>query len=113
MAYGASLVEGQLGAVAPAAGQLVDAYIVPPANRAVVRVIAANRGGATTFRVSHAKGGAADDLAQYLIYDAAIDANGTAATDPITLAEGDRIRVQSTSGNISFNINGSQERIVK
>lgn len=113
MAYGANLVEGQLGAVSPAAGQLVDAYIVPTSNRAEARVVIANRGAATTFRVSHAKDGAADDPSQYLSYDTAIDANGSLATDKIVLSESDRIRVQSGSGSVTFNVNGSQERIVK
>ena len=113
MAYGAIIVEGQLGAVSPAAASLADVYIVPPENRARGRVIMANRGGAATVRVSHAKGGADDALYQYLVYDMALDANASWATDEIALGATDRIRVRSSTGNVTFNFNGVQERLPK
>lgn len=113
MAYGATIVEGQLGAASPAAATLADAYVVPSLNRARARIFMANRGGATTVRISHAKDGAADSVEQYLAYDMALDANAILTIDEIHMGPSDRIRVRSASGSVSFNINGIQERFQK
>lgn len=66
-----------------------------------------NRGTATTFRVSMAVAGAADDVKQYLYYDLPIGANDTfLATIGITLGETDVVRCYAASDNVSFNLFG-------
>jgi hypothetical protein len=97
-----------LGQSNPAATTLTDAYTVPGATQAVVSsIVVANRGAATSFRVSIAIAGAADDNKQYIYYDIAIGANTTfAATLGITLGAADVVRVYATLATLSFNIFG-------
>lgn len=100
---------GALAQSAPAATTLTDAYTVPAGKRATVEVTACNRSGATTIRLQHAIDGAASANAQYLLYDYALGANEAKVTAPITLGAADVVRVYSTSGNVSFNVNGIEE----
>lgn len=100
---------GALAQSAPAATTLTDAYTVPAAKRATVEVVICNRSSATTVRLQHAIGGAASANAQYLLYDYALGANESKSTANFTLDAADVVRVYSTSGNVTFNINGIEE----
>jgi hypothetical protein len=100
---------GALAQSSPAATTLTAAYTVPTAKNATVEVVACNRGAAGTIRLSHAINGAADTVAQYLIYDYLLDANVAKSTVRFTAKAGDIIRVQSSTGNVSFNVNGIEE----
>lgn len=102
-------VWGALAQSYPAATTLTAAYAVPSAKRATVEVAICNQGAATTIRLSHAIGGAADTAAQYLLYDYPVDANGSIASTRFTVNAADVVRVYSTSGSVSFNINGIEE----
>jgi hypothetical protein len=104
---------GILGQVNPSAATLTDAY-TPSAGKlysAISSIIVCNRSSAvpTTFRISVAKGGAADDLKQYIAYDTPIDTNETREfTIGPTVAFGDVIRVYATLATLSFNIFGDE-----
>ena len=98
-----------LGQSNPLAATLTDAYTVPAVTEVVVSTITvANRSAvATSFRVSIAPAGAADDDEQYIYYDIPIPANDTfAATLGLTLATTDVIRVYATLATLSFSVFG-------
>ena len=104
---------GILGQVNPSATTLTDAYVVPAGKlfAAISTVTICNRSSTTptTYRISVAKAGAADDPKQYLAYDVPIDANETRAfTIGITLAVTDVLRVYATLATLSFNIFGDE-----
>lgn len=95
----------------PAAATLTDAYTVPGATQVVIStlVVCEQAGVATTYRISIAIAGAADTPAQYLVYDATLDANESRTfTLGISLGAADVVRVRSASGNVSFNLFGVQ-----
>jgi hypothetical protein len=69
----------------------------------------ANVGAAAVVRVSHAIGGAVDALTQYLVYDLALPAGTSVSTAKFTANSLDVIRVYSSTGNVTFNINGIEE----
>lgn len=98
---------GALAQSSPAATTLTDVY--EAAKRGTVEVIACNRSTATTIRLSHAIGGAADTVAQYLLYDASLGDGETKVTARFTVSAGDIIRGYSSSGSVSFNVNGIEE----
>lgn len=100
---------GALGQSVPAAATLTDIYEVPADKKGTVEVIACNRGGAATVRLSHAVGGAADTDAQYLLYGAGLDAGETKVTLRFTVGPGDVLRGFSTTGTVAFNVNGIEE----
>ena len=98
-----------LGQAALSATTLTSIYTVPALTQAVVSTVTVvNRGGTTTtFRVSVAIAGAADDPRQYIYYDVSIPANETfASTVGITLNSGDIVKGYAGNGNLSFNIFG-------
>ena len=98
-----------LGQSIPSATTLTDLYTVPGATQATVSTLTVCNQSATptSFRVSVAQGGAADDPSQYLYYDVAIPANDTfAATFGITLNSGDVVRVYATLATLSFSLFG-------
>lgn len=100
-----------LGQAKPAAAVLADGYTVPALTTAVVSTVAVcEQGGAQTrFRIAVAVAGAADAPEQYLVYDAALDANETKTfTLGLTLGAGDVVRVRSSSGSVSFNLFGAE-----
>jgi len=103
---------GALAQTLPAATTLTDAYTVPTAKRATVEVVICNRGGAATVRLSHAKAGAVDTGAQYLLYDFVIPAGETKVTAQITATATDVLRVYATTATVAFNINGIEEDAV-
>lgn len=91
----------------PAAATLTDAYTVPADFEFVGRVIVANRSAtATSFRISLAVSGAADDNKQYIAYDLAIGGNATYATNPFGITAATVVRVYATLATLSFNITG-------
>lgn len=95
----------------PGAASLTDAYTVPGSTAAVISsIVVCNRANtSTSFRISIAVAGAADDNKQYLYYDLTITGNDTfVATLGISLAAADVVRVYATDANLSFNIFGTQ-----
>ena len=100
-----------LGQSNPSAATLTDAYTVPAATTAIVSsIVVANRSTtATSFRISLAVEGAADDDKQYIYYDLVIDNNDTfVATIGITLGPRDVVRVYATLATLSFTILGAE-----
>lgn len=100
-----------LAQLAPGAAALTDFYVVPPANSiADGKVIVANRSGNDTFRLSLARGGAADAAGQYLFYDMPVlGADTFTAPFSIAAGAGDVIRVYSTNGNLTFTLFGASQ----
>lgn len=98
-----------LGQSNPVAATLTAAYTVPAATSAMVSSITvANRSAvATSYRISIAIAGAADNNAQYIAYDVPISGNTThTLTLGIGLATTDVVRVYATLATLSFNIFG-------
>jgi len=100
-----------LGQAAPAAATLTAAYTVPAVLGAVVSsIVVCNRdAGVALFRISVAVAGAADNVKQYLVWDAETIGNDTTAlTLGVTLAPTDVVRVRSNTTFLSFNIFGEE-----
>ena len=98
-----------LGQSNPSAATLTDAYTVPASTQATVSsLVVCNRSAtATTFRISVAIAGAANDNKQYLYFDTNIPGNDTfIATVGLTLAATDVIRVYATLATLSFGFFG-------
>lgn len=98
-----------LGQLAPEINTLSTLYTVPANSKAVVSTIkVCNREEAdTTFRISIAVAGAADDVKQYLYYDVPLEANDTySATEGWALGAGDVIRALASSTKVSFTVFG-------
>lgn len=102
-------VWGVLAQSLPAATTLTSVYTMGAKKRGTVEVFACNRSTSTTFRISHAIGGAADTGAQYLFYDAPLAAGETRVTPRFTVRAGDILRCYSASGAVAFNVNGIEE----
>lgn len=102
-------VWGALGQTKPLATTLTNAYTVPSTKHATVQVVMANVGAAANVRVSHSIAGASDALSQYLVYDLAIPAGTTVSTAKFVMNATDIIRVYSSTGNVTFHINGIEE----
>ena len=92
----------------PAAAALTDFYVVPAGKVAVISFCSiCNQGGKTSFRLSIAVSGAADNAKQYIYYDLPINANDTfIALSGLTLNATDVIRIYAGSANISLNLFG-------
>ena len=100
-----------LGQSAPAATTEVDLYTVPAATDAVVSTVTVCKRGtaAGTYRVYVSPAGAATANANYLVYDASLQANATVAlTLGITLDATDELRVYASTADFAFNAFGSQ-----
>lgn len=96
----------------PTAASLTDAYTVPGATSAIVSSIAvANRSAtATSYRMSHALAGAADNNHQYFAYDVPIGGNEVHTyTLGIAMATTDVLRVYATLATLSFQIWGVEK----
>lgn len=105
-----SAVWGTLGQTRPAATTLTVCYTVPALKHSAVQVIITNVGaGAATVRVSHAINGAADALAQYVIYDMTLTIAASSSTAKIALRAGDIIRVYASTADVAFNVNGIED----
>lgn len=100
-----------LGQSNPGAAALTAAYTVPAATSAVVSsIIIANRSVTpTSFRISIAVAGAADDNKQYIAFDTPIGANQIVSHTPgIGLGAADVVRVYATLATLSFSIFGTE-----
>lgn len=95
----------------PVITSLTDLYTVPVGRTAVISsVTVCNQGANSSWRLSIAIAGAADNPKQYLYYDMPHPANDTfVATIGITLSAGDIVRIYSGNGNLSFNLFGIEE----
>lgn len=105
----ATVTQKILGQSKPSATTLTDVYTVPALTQATVSTITVcnQSATATSFRISVAVGGAADNTKQYLYYDVAIAGNDTfACTFGITLGAADVVRCYATLATLSFNIFG-------
>lgn len=92
-----------LGQLDPAADTLTDLYTVPAARAAIATVVVCNRSAnATTFRISVAVAGAADDNKQYLYYNEPAEGNRSFHSIPVTLAATDVIRVYADDATLTF-----------
>jgi hypothetical protein len=90
----------------PGAASLTDAYTVPASTQIVGSTITvANRSAAaTSFRISVAVAGAANDDKQYIAYDVPIAGNDVAVISiGFTLGATDVVRVYATLATLSFN----------
>lgn len=100
-----------LGQNSPAATTLTDLYTVPASTSvAASSIVVCNRNSTKIkFRISVAIGGAGDTGAQYLYFDVELLGNDTfVATIGITLAATDKVRVQSDTTLVSFNLFGAE-----
>lgn len=107
----ATVTQKILGQSKPSATTLTDVYTVPALTQATISTITvANQSAtATSFRISVAVAGAADNTKQYLYYDCSIAGNDTfACTFGITLGAGDIVRCYATLATLSFNIFGAE-----
>jgi len=106
-----AVIRKVLGQLNPNITTLTDLYTVPTATSAVVSTITiCNRSAtSTSFRISVAIAGTADNAIQYIAYDAPIDGNDTISlTLGITLAATDKIRVYATLATLTFNAFGME-----
>jgi hypothetical protein len=98
-----------LAQLIPVADTLTDMYVVPSSTQAVISTITAcNQGGdGSSFRISIANSGSADNSKQYIYYDVYIDPHDSfASTIGITLNASDVVRCYSDNGLISFGLFG-------
>jgi len=96
----------------PAAATLTDSYTCPAATQTIVSSITVcNRSATpTSFRISVAINGAADNNVQYIAFDVPIGANEAIAfTLGITIDATDVIRVFATLATLTFNIYGVEK----
>jgi hypothetical protein len=100
-----------LGQSAPAATTEVDLYTVPASTETIISsIVVCNRGSAAgTYRIYVAVNGAAAANAQYLVFDATIQAKETVAlTLGVTLDATDKLRVYASTADMTFNAFGSE-----
>lgn len=101
-----------LGQSAPAATTETDLYTVPASRSAIVSSLTvANRSAtaAATFRISTSAAGAATATKDYLAYDITLAPSGIVVlTLGVTLATTDKVRVYSSTANLSFNAYGTE-----
>ena len=98
-----------LGQAALSATILTDVYTVPAGKQAVISsIFVCNRSNSlTSFRISVAVLGAADDNKQYIYYDVIAPGGDTfATTTGITLNSGDVVRAYSPSSDLTVNLYG-------
>ena len=100
-----------LGQAIPATGTPNDIYTVGSGKSTVVSSINICNQSVTsgTYRVAARPAGATLASVHYLAYDAIVPANDTVSlTIGITLATGDIVTVQSSTGTVSFSLFGSE-----
>lgn len=86
-----------------AAATLTDVFTCPTGRTTAVMLYLCNRGAATTLRISVGLVGAADALKQYIYYDLPFPINNS-LKERFPLNEGDVLRVQVGSANVSVNV---------
>ena len=99
-----------LGQVAPVAVTLTPLYATPGGTQAVASTLSiCNRGLSTTYRVAVQVAAAAITNSQYVVYDAAINANDTVMlTLGISLGATDVVSVYAGTANVSFSLFGAE-----
>lgn len=100
-----------LAQVAPGAASLTTLYTVPASTSTVVSAIyVCNTSAvATSFRISVQIAAAADNVKQYIAYDAPIAGNTIVEIGKgITLAATDVVKIYATLATLSFTIYGSE-----
>lgn len=99
-----------LGQLNPAANTASTLYTCTSANGAVASTLAVcNQSASTTFRIAIRPAGAALSTYQYLVYDSVVDSNDSVfLTIGTTLANTDVITCYAGTGNVSFNLFGSE-----
>ena len=100
-----------LGQSAPSAATETDVYTVPAATTAVLStVVVANRSAsAVTYRIAVRPDGATLANQHYIAYDVNVGASdSTTITLGITMDAGDVLTVYASTGDLSFNVFGSE-----
>jgi hypothetical protein len=100
-----------LGQAAPAATTPVDVYTVPAGAEVIISsIVVSERGGADdVFRISVRPNDAVQADEHYLAFDTPIKANDVVALSlGVTADAGDVVTVFSGSGDVSFNVFGSE-----
>jgi hypothetical protein len=100
-----------LGQSAPGAATETDVYTVPAATTAVLStVVVANRSAsAVTYRIAVRPDGATLANQHYIAYDVNVGASdSTTITLGITMDAGDVLTVYASTGDLSFNVFGSE-----
>lgn len=100
-----------LGQSAPSATTETDVYTVPSATTAVLStVVVANRSAsAVTYRIAVRPDGATLANQHYIAYDVNVGASdSTTITLGITMDAGDVLTVYASTGDLSFNVFGSE-----
>lgn len=100
-----------LGQVCPPAANLVTLYTVPAANSTVISTLNICNQNLTSsaFRIAVRPAGAAIAQSHYLAYDTPIPGNDSIAlTIGVTLATTDVVSVYAPTGNVSFNLFGTE-----
>ena len=100
-----------LGQVNPSATTATTLYTCPASTQTVISTITiCNQAGTSgTYRIAVRPNGATLSSEHYVVYDATIQANTTAAyTLGITIDASDVVTVYASSANISFNAFGSE-----
>lgn len=100
-----------LGQSNPSATTATTLYTVPAATSTVVStlVVCNTAGTQATYRIAVRVNGATLATSQYIVYDAALEANSTdTLTLGLTLGAADIITVYSSSANLTFSAFGSE-----
>lgn len=100
-----------LGQSAPSAATETDVYTVPAATTAVLStVVVANRSAsAVTYRIAVRPDGVTLANQHYIAYNVSVGASdSTTITLGITMDAGDVLTVYASTGDLSFNVFGSE-----
>jgi hypothetical protein len=100
-----------LGQSSPSATTNTTLYTCPASTQTVISTITICNQAATsgTYRIAIRPNGATLSAEHYIVYDASIQANSTAAyTLGITIDASDLVTVYSSSATMSFNAFGSE-----
>ena len=100
-----------LGQSAPAATTATNLYTVPAATSAVVStlVVANRENDSATYRISVRPAGDSQADEHYIAYDVTVGAgDSTTLTLGLTMAATDVVTVYASSGDLSFNLFGSE-----
>ena len=99
-----------LGQEAPSATSELALYTVPANTTAIVSsLFICNFGASATFRITVSVAGAGTGNKDYLYFDLALAASDTfVATTGLSLGAGDVIRCYSSTGDLAFNVFGSE-----
>lgn len=106
-----------LGQVAPGGGVLTTAYTCAGQAAVISSIVVCNTSGSggqpggtiDYLSVSHAVNGAPNSIKQYIYWQVELVPQDTfIATVGLSLSNGDVLRVESSFGNLSFNIYGTE-----